>query len=68
MESKEGMPVGSQSRVIAKVTFQSFFKMFDRLSGMTGTAVSSAGELEKVYGLEVRVREERKTRVTEPPF
>jgi len=53
VESKEGMSVGSQSRVIAKVTFQSFFKMFDRLSGMTGTAVSSAGELERVYGLEV---------------
>ena len=57
VESKEGLKVGSQSRVIGKVTFQSFFKMFGALSGMTGTAKSSEGELERVYGLKVRNRD-----------
>ena len=53
IEAKEGIQVSSQSKVIAKVTYQSFFKMFDNLAAMTGTAKSSASELSKIYGLDV---------------
>merc|ERR1711966_235200 len=47
IEAKEGIPVSERSQVIAKVTSQSLFRQFSRLSGMTGTAMTDAGELEK---------------------
>lgn len=53
IEAKEEIPVSSQSKVIAKVTYQALFRQFTRLSGMTGTAMSDAEELEAVYGLRV---------------
>lgn len=51
IETKEGIAVSEQSQVIAKVTYQSLFRQFTRLSGMTGTAMSDADELELTYGL-----------------
>lgn len=51
IEAKEGIEVSEQSKVIAKITYQSLFRMFTRLSGMTGTAMSDAAELEVTYGL-----------------
>ena len=53
IEAKEEIPVSERSQVIAKVTYQSLFRQFSRLSGMTGTAMTDAGELEKIYDLRV---------------
>jgi preprotein translocase subunit SecA len=51
IEAMEGIPVSEQSKVIAKVTYQALFRQFTRLSGMTGTAMADAAELEQTYGL-----------------
>lgn len=53
IEAKEGIAVSEQSKVIAKITYQALFRQFTRLSGMTGTAMSDASELEITYGLQV---------------
>ena len=53
IEAMEGIDVSEQSKVIAKVTYQALFRQFSRLSGMTGTAMSDAGEFEEIYGLKV---------------
>mmetsp|Transcript_4079 Transcript_4079/g.7828 ORF Transcript_4079/g.7828 Transcript_4079/m.7828 type:complete len:1014 (+) Transcript_4079:168-3209(+) len=53
IEAKEGIEVSEMSKVIAKVTYQSLFRQFSRLSGMTGTAMADAAELELTYGLKV---------------
>lgn len=55
VEAKEGVPVQKESRTYASVTFQNLFRMYDRLSGMTGTALSSEEEFYTVYGLDVVV-------------
>jgi preprotein translocase subunit SecA len=53
IEAKEGVKVQRESRTLATITFQNYFRIYDKLSGMTGTAVTSAEELHKVYKLEV---------------
>jgi len=53
IETKEGIDVSTQSKVIAKITYQSLFRQFSRLSGMTGTAITDFEEFENVYGLRV---------------
>lgn len=53
IEAMEGIDVSEMSQVIAKVTYQSLFRQFTRLSGMTGTATSDADELKLTYGLVV---------------
>ena len=53
IESKEGLPVSTKSKTIATITYQNFFRLFDKLSGMTGTAMSEADEFRQVYGMEV---------------
>jgi preprotein translocase subunit SecA len=53
IEAKEGVAVQKESRTLATITFQNFFRMYDKLAGMTGTAATSAEEFEKVYKLEV---------------
>ncbi|CAB9513768.1 Protein translocase subunit SecA [Seminavis robusta] len=53
IEAMEGIDVSEQSKVIAKVTYQSLFRQFTRLAGMTGTAMADATELELTYGLRV---------------
>jgi len=55
VEAKEGVRVQPESLTLASITFQNFFKMYEKLAGMTGTAASSAEEFDKVYGLEVVV-------------
>ncbi|CAJ0914596.1 1312_t:CDS:2 [Entrophospora sp. SA101] len=52
IESKENLPVSTKSKTIATITFQNFFRLFDKLSGMTGTAKSEAEEFRQVYGME----------------
>lgn len=53
LEAKEGVRVQQESRTLATITFQNFFRLYERLGGMTGTAVTSAEEFEKVYNLDV---------------
>ena len=51
IEAKEGVDVQKESRTFASVTFQNYFRMYDKLSGMTGTALTSEEEFYSVYGL-----------------
>ncbi|MBL7045158.1 MAG: preprotein translocase subunit SecA [Parcubacteria group bacterium] len=51
IEAKEGVEVQKESRTFASVTFQNYFRMYDKLSGMTGTALTSEEEFYSVYGL-----------------
>jgi len=53
IEAKEGVRVQKESRTLATITFQNYFRMYKKISGMTGTATTSAEELFKVYKLEV---------------
>lgn len=53
IESKEGVMVQKESRTFASITFQNYFRMYEKLSGMTGTALTSKEEFFKVYGLDV---------------
>ena len=53
IEAKEGVPVRKETRTYASVTFQNYFRMYDRIAGMTGTALSAEEEFYTVYGLEV---------------
>jgi len=55
VEAKEGIEVKEESVTFATITFQNYFRMYKKLSGMTGTAATSAEEFDKVYKLEVRV-------------
>lgn len=53
VEAKEGVAVQKESRTFASITFQNYFRMYTKLSGMTGTAKTSSEEFYKVYGLDV---------------
>ena len=55
VEAKEGVRVREETRTAASVTYQNFFRLYEKLAGMTGTAETSAEEFYKVYGLEVVV-------------
>ncbi len=53
VEAKEGVKVQKESRTYASITYQNYFRLYKKLSGMTGTAITSSEEFFKVYGLEV---------------
>ena len=53
IEAKEGVKVQRESQTLATVTFQNYFRMYEKLSGMTGTAITEAEEFSKIYKLEV---------------
>ena len=53
VEAKEGLKPKEESQTLATITLQNYFKMFDKLSGMTGTAMTEAAEFGKIYELEV---------------
>jgi preprotein translocase subunit SecA len=55
IEAKEGVRVNEENQTVASITFQNFFRMYDKLSGMTGTADTEAYEFQQIYGLEVVV-------------
>ena len=55
IEAKEGVEVQRESRTLASITFQNFFRMYDKLAGMTGTALTNAEEFDKVYKLDTIV-------------
>ncbi|MFN2250519.1 MAG: preprotein translocase subunit SecA, partial [Anaerolineae bacterium] len=53
IEAKEGVRVQRESMTLATITFQNYFRMYDKLAGMTGTAMTEAEELHKIYELDV---------------
>ena len=55
VEAKESVKIQNESRTLATITFQNYFRMYDKLAGMTGTAETEAEEFSKIYGLEVVV-------------
>ncbi len=55
VEAKEGVTVKQESQTVASITFQNYFRMYDTLAGMTGTADTEAFEFQQIYGLEVVV-------------
>jgi preprotein translocase subunit SecA len=55
VEAKEGVKVAGENQTLASVTFQNFFRMYDKLAGMTGTADTEAAEFNNIYGLDVNV-------------
>ncbi|HEU0004303.1 MAG TPA: preprotein translocase subunit SecA [Ktedonobacteraceae bacterium] len=55
IEAKEGVKVQRENHTLATITFQNFFRLYDKLSGMTGTALTEAEELNKIYKLDVVV-------------
>ncbi len=55
VEAKEGIQVRAENQTLASVTFQNFFRMYDKLAGMTGTADTEAPEFAKIYDLDVLV-------------
>ena len=55
VEAKEGLEIQPESQTLASTTFQNYFRLYDRLSGMTGTADTEAYEFRQIYGLDVVV-------------
>lgn len=55
IEAKEGVPIQMENQTLASITFQNYFRLYDKLSGMTGTADTEAFEFQQIYGLEVVV-------------
>ena len=53
IEAKEGVTVAAESKTLATVTFQNYFRMYDKLAGMTGTASTEADEFSEIYGLQI---------------
>ena len=55
IEAKEGVRIQQENQTLASITFQNYFRLYDKLSGMTGTADTEAFEFQQIYGLEVVV-------------
>ncbi|QNO14455.1 preprotein translocase subunit SecA [Alkalicella caledoniensis] len=55
IEAKENVRIEKESQTLASITFQNYFRMYDKLSGMTGTAITEEEEFRKIYGLDVVV-------------
>ena len=55
IEAKEGVSIQNENQTLAGITFQNYFRLYDKLSGMTGTADTEAFEFQQIYGLEVVV-------------
>ena len=55
LEAKEGVKIESENQTLASITFQNYFRMYEKLAGMTGTAETEEAEFQKIYGLSVVV-------------
>lgn len=55
IEAKEGVPIQNENQTLATITYQNYFRLYNKLSGMTGTADTEAFEFQQIYGLEVVV-------------
>ncbi len=53
IEAKEGVKIADESKTLATITFQNYFRMYDKLAGMTGTAMTEEAEFEEIYNLDV---------------
>ncbi len=53
LEAKEGVAIQDETRTVASITFQNFFRMYNKLSGMTGTAATEEKEFQDIYGMDV---------------
>lgn len=53
LEAKEGVEIKNENQTLASITFQNYFRQYDKLAGMTGTALTEAVEFEEIYGLKV---------------
>ena len=53
IEAKEGVKIARESKTLATITFQNYFRMYEKLSGMTGTALTEENEFREIYGLDV---------------
>ena len=53
IEAKEGLDIQQESQTLASTTFQNYFRLYDKLAGMTGTADTEAYEFQQIYGLQV---------------
>ena len=55
IEAKENVPIQNENQTLASITYQNYFRLYSKLSGMTGTADTEAFEFQQIYGLEVVV-------------
>ena len=55
LECKERVPVQQETQTLASTTYQNFFRLFNKISGMTGTADTEAAEFKEIYGMNVVV-------------
>ncbi len=53
IEAKEGVTIATESKTLATITFQNYFRMYKKLAGMTGTAKTEATEFTEIYGLNI---------------
>jgi len=53
LEAKERVPIQNENQTLASITFQNYFRLYPKLAGMTGTAMTEAGEFAEIYGLDV---------------
>ncbi len=63
VEAKEGVPIENENQTLATITYQNYFRMYDKLAGMTGTAETEKDEFLKIYGLDVLVAPTNKPNV-----
>ena len=64
VEAKEGVTIKQETRTYASITFQNYFRMYEKLAGMTGTAKSSEEEFYKVYKMPVFDRADKQAGAT----
>ncbi len=75
VEAKEGVEINQENQTLATITLQNYFRMYNKLSGMTGTADTEAYEFQQIYGLETviiptnrpMVRQDRQDQSSRPP-
>jgi preprotein translocase subunit SecA len=63
LEAKEGVKIERENQTLASITFQNYFRLYDKLAGMTGTADTEAAEFKKIYDLEVVIIPTHKTMI-----
>ena len=61
LEAKEGLQIQPENQTLASVTYQNYFRLYGKLAGMTGTAMTEAGEFSEIYGLDVTAMPTNKT-------
>ena len=62
LEAKERVEIQNENQTLASITFQNYFRLYPKLAGMTGTAMTEAGEFAEIYKLEVHPRSSRHIR------